>query len=79
MENTPTFDELRNTEIGYAAYADNCIYVCPAAASEYENSIYRIDKDSHEVTSMFFTDYIDSSDYDPEKIVKSSEIWDYLQ
>lgn len=81
MEKTPTLEELMQIELGFAAYADDCVYVCPASASEYDNSVYRVDKDSHAVTPMFFTEYVVSDDSDPEKVLSGdlSKIWDYLQ
>ena len=61
--NTPTYDELMSREdASFIAEHGGYLYVKLPAREHYDNTIWKVDKSTHEVFYMMFTEYISTID-----------------
>ena len=55
---TPTYDEVMNKEPIFISESEGYLYVLLPPAEHYDNTIWKVNKNTHEVVYMMFTDYI---------------------
>ena len=54
----PTYDEVMSQKPVFISECDGYLYVLLPAREYYDNTIWKVDKKTHEVSYMMFTDYI---------------------
>ena len=54
----PTYDELMAEKPVFVSECGNYLYIWPKAKQMYENTIWKVNKQTKEVAYMMFTEYI---------------------